>query len=137
MHGCHSTAQHGCHSIAQHGYHSTASVSSHTCHTTPFTQKSKLLSLVKSLNNIGVTYYFACHRWLSRDEDDGLIERDLFPGDHKDPSPDMHYMAEVFTSDVRGAGTDADVSMELFGHMGSSGLQRLNVGGQAACYANG
>lgn len=78
-----------------------------------------------------MTYYFACNRWLSRDEDDGLIERDLFPGDHMDPSPDMHYMAEVFTSDVRGAGTDADVSMELFGHMGSSGLQRLNVYSQA------
>lgn len=79
-----------------------------------------------------MTYYFAYHRWLSRDEDDGLIERDLFPGDHMDPSPDMHYIAEVFTSDVRGAGTDADVSMELFGHMGSSGIQKLNVGGQAA-----
>ena len=75
----------------------------------------------------GVTYYFACQRWFSRDEDDGLIERDLFPGRHTADNADMHYMAEVFTSDVRGAGTDADVSLELFGHLGRSGLQTLHV----------
>ena len=76
---------------------------------------------------IGSTYHFACRRWFSRNEDDGLIERDLFPGDQMDEEPDVLYTAEVFTSDVRGAGTDADVSMELFGHLGSSGLQTLNV----------
>lgn len=76
----------------------------------------------------GVTYYFACVRWFSRDEEDGLIERDLCPGHHKgDNNPDMHYTAELFTSDVRGAGTDADVSLELFGHLGSSGPQNLHV----------
>ncbi|KAL3141352.1 hypothetical protein ABBQ32_004935 [Trebouxia sp. C0010 RCD-2024] len=75
----------------------------------------------------GVTYYFACVRWFSRDEEDGLIERDLCPGHHKgDNNPDMHYTAELFTSDVRGAGTDADVSLELFGHLGSSGPQNLH-----------
>ena len=44
-----------------------------------------------------------------------------------DEQLDIQYTAEVFTSDVRGAGTDADVSMELFGHLGSSGFQTLNV----------
>ena len=80
-----------------------------------------------------MTYCFACGRWFSRDEDDGLIERDLFPGHHMgDGNPQMHYMAELFTSDVRGPGTDADVSLELLGELGSSGPQALNVCCRAA-----
>ncbi len=75
----------------------------------------------------GTTYYFACHRWLSRDEDDGLIERDLFPGEAESHDLDVQYTAEVFTSDLTGAGTDADVSLVLFGHLGDSGPQSLNV----------
>ncbi len=75
----------------------------------------------------GTAYYFACHRWLSRDEDDGLIERDLFPGEAELHDLDVQYTAEVFTSDITGAGTDADVSVVLFGHLGDSGPQSLNV----------
>ncbi|DBA69854.1 TPA: hypothetical protein ACH3X2_012566 [Trebouxia sp. C0005] len=74
----------------------------------------------------GTVYYFACHRWLSRDEDDGLIERDLFPGEAESHDLDVQYTAEVFTSDLTGAGTDADVSLVLFGHLGDSGPQSLN-----------
>ena len=75
----------------------------------------------------GVLYHFPCQRWLSRDEDDGLIERDLFPGEEEHHDQDVHYTAEVYTSDMRGAGTDADVSLMLFGHLGDSGVQQLNV----------
>lgn len=75
----------------------------------------------------GTAYYFACHRWLSRDEDDGLIERDLFPGEAESHELDVQYAAEVFTSDLTGAGTDADVSLVLFGHLGNSRPQSLNV----------
>ena len=39
----------------------------------------------------------------------------------------MSYLAEVHTSNVHGAGTDADVSIMLFGDLGDSGLQPLNV----------
>lgn len=81
-----------------------------------------------------MTCYFDCRRWFSREDDDGLIERDLLPDHHRvaDDTPDMHYTAEVFTSDVRAAGTDADVSLELFGQLGSSGPQNLNVRSRAA-----
>jgi len=75
----------------------------------------------------GKAYYFACHRWLSRDEDAGLIERDLFPGEAESHDLDVQYTAEVFTSDMTGAGTDADVSLVLFGHLGDSGPQSLDV----------
>ena len=83
---------------------------------------------------VGVTYYFACRRWLSRDEEDGLIERDLFPGEEEAESGDeaVQYSAEVYTSDVEGASTDADVSLVLFGELGSTGPQNLNVSSCAA-----
>ena len=76
----------------------------------------------------GTTYFLACRRWFCRDEDDGLIERDLYPGTEEEcGKQDMQYTAEVFTSDMRGAGTDADVSLVLFGDQGDSGTQPLNV----------
>ena len=78
-------------------------------------------------NYVGVTYYFACQRWFARDEDDGAIERDLLPGLPKPDTQSVQYVAEVFTSDKKGAGTTSDVSLELFGHLGSSGVQKLNV----------
>lgn len=75
----------------------------------------------------GTTYYFACQRWFSLHKDDGLIERDLWLSSEKPHGQQMSYLAEVHTSDVRGAGTDADVSIMLFGDLGDSGLQPLNV----------
>lgn len=30
----------------------------------------------------GQMVVFPCHRWLAEDEDDGLIERELYPGQH-------------------------------------------------------
>ena len=82
---------------------------------------------ISLLPALGVLYHFPCYRWLSRDEDDGQIERDLFPGEEEHHDQDVHYTAEVYTSDLRGAGTDADVSLVLFGHLGDSGTQHLNV----------
>ena len=74
-----------------------------------------------------MTYYFDCQQWFSRDEQDGLLERDLHPGQQAADNPDVQYSAEIHTSDMRGAGTDADVSLELFGLLGSSGTHRLNA----------
>lgn len=74
-----------------------------------------------------MTYYFACQRWFSLDKGDGLIERDLWPGQGQLHTQQASYLAEVHTSDVHGAGTDADVSLILFGDMGDSGVQPLNV----------
>lgn len=75
----------------------------------------------------GRTYYFACQRWFSLTKDDGLIERDLLPSEEDPHGQQTSYLAEVHTSDKHGAGTDADVSVLLFGDLGDSGVQPLNV----------
>ena len=76
----------------------------------------------------GTAYYFACQRWFSRDHEDGAIERtlaaSLIP---PDASTLNTYTAEVHTSSLRGAGTDASVALQLFGAQGDSGMQRLKV----------
>lgn len=75
----------------------------------------------------GITYFFACQHWFSLDKDDGLIERDLYPSEEDSHGQLCSYLTEVHTSTVQGAGTDADVSLMLFGDLGDSGLQPLNV----------
>ena len=81
----------------------------------------------------GITYFFACQRWFSLGKDDGLIERDLYPSEEDPHGQLCSYLAEVHTSTAQGAGTDADVSLMLFGDLGDSGLQPLNVGHLQLC----
>ena len=72
-------------------------------------------------------YPFQVERWLSKDMDDGLVERELYEGAS---SGDIAtYDVTVTTGDVRGAGTDANISMVLVGTDGSSGTQKLESGG--------
>ncbi|XP_052772283.1 uncharacterized protein LOC128211482 [Mya arenaria] len=52
-----------------------------------------------------ITYTFQCQQWLSMDEDDGQIFRDLFPG--------YSYIITVSTGDYPNAGTDANVFVLL------------------------
>lgn len=63
---------------------------------------------------------FACNRWLASDEDDGLIERELYPSEEIEMSKKVPYEIEVHTGDVRGAGTDANVFVVLYGKEGKS-----------------
>ena len=64
--------------------------------------------------------------WL---EDGGTvgISTDLFPlgPDGKPKSKTVKYKIEVHTSDVKFAGTDANVSIEIIGAMGTSGKRKL------------
>ncbi|XP_067839158.1 lipoxygenase homology domain-containing protein 1-like [Heptranchias perlo] len=70
--------------------------------------------------SLGQLLRFPCGRWLDKSEDDGYIVRDLFPADlqTKDYVPFVPYEITVYTSDIYGAGTDADVFIVLYGRDG-------------------
>ena len=68
-------------------------------------------------------YDFKCERWLAVDEDDGKTTIFLYPGlsakgnyvDGEDGENRVPYTIHVHTGDVRNAGTDSKVFIELFG----------------------
>lgn len=68
-----------------------------------------------------------CFRWLSTQLDDGRICRELVVGASR---PLVAYQVVTFTSDIRGAGTDATVHITLHGLLGD-GLKQQLVGGPA------
>jgi hypothetical protein len=72
--------------------------------------------------------YFACNQWLSKDEGDGRIVRDLLAKDAKMGSM-TEYKVLVTTGDRRGAGTDANVSIMIYGEQGDSGELQLRGDG--------
>uniref|UniRef100_A0A3Q2XV35 Lipoxygenase homology PLAT domains 1 n=1 Tax=Hippocampus comes TaxID=109280 RepID=A0A3Q2XV35_HIPCM len=61
----------------------------------------------------GLRLRFPCGRWLDRGEDDGLY------------TPFVPYELKIYTSDVFGAGTDADVFIVLYGQKGVCTLQKV------------
>jgi hypothetical protein len=79
-----------------------------------------------------VSYHFPCRRWFSKTEDDGKIERDVFLGV---PMPEeahrsagtMEYVIETITSDLSGAGSDANVSCILYGDGGETQPLKLEA----------
>ena len=107
--------------------------------------------VVTDLKDPKVNYFCPCSRWLDKNEDDGLISRDLVSTDDllsirkgailffkaKFQSKYMYsrsflyyletkYKISVFTGDKRAAGTDADVKMTLYGKFGDSGDWKLD-----------
>lgn len=55
-----------------------------------------------------------CQRWLCLDSGDGRIERKLHPLISQEPAKvDSTWTVHVWTSDIRGAGTDANVSIQV------------------------
>ena len=72
---------------------------------------------------------FECHRWFDEDQDDGLIVRDLLPGTGVGgaaaPDGKVTYEIEVHTGNIRGAGTDANVNIELIGEKDFTGMFKL------------
>ncbi|XP_073445861.1 lipoxygenase homology domain-containing protein 1 isoform X1 [Dendrobates tinctorius] len=70
--------------------------------------------------SLGQRLKFPCGRWLDKTEDDGAIERYLFPSDLQTEqyTPFVPYEITVYTSDIFGAGTDADVFIVLYGRDG-------------------
>eukprot|EP01123_Difflugia_compressa_P005057 TRINITY_DN1661_c0_g1_i1.p1 TRINITY_DN1661_c0_g1~~TRINITY_DN1661_c0_g1_i1.p1 ORF type:complete len:960 (-),score=248.52 TRINITY_DN1661_c0_g1_i1:25-2904(-) len=79
----------------------------------------------------GTKWYFLCGRWLAKDEDDHSIVREL-PASNEDgvaSAPMVSYKVSVTTGDRRGAGTDANVFITLFGSEGDSGERQLEKPG--------
>lgn len=56
-----------------------------------------------------------CFRWLSTQQEDGRICRELFAGSS---AGRVAYEVTLVTSDTRGAGTDANVHVQLHGSLG-------------------
>lgn len=81
----------------------------------------------------GREYVFLCNEWL--DKEHGL-ERTLLPSTKdgeaaREVWEEGTYEVRVFTSDIRGAGTDGDVSISIKGEDGFIGLQELPAKRQA------
>uniref|UniRef100_A0A8C2ZJA1 Lipoxygenase homology PLAT domains 1 n=1 Tax=Cyclopterus lumpus TaxID=8103 RepID=A0A8C2ZJA1_CYCLU len=72
-------------------------------------------------------FYFACNNWFSKVEGDCLYIRDLLGSmDPMDIPKYNKYIVSVFTADVKGSGTDADVFINIFGEFGNTGERRLD-----------
>uniref|UniRef100_A0A3Q2WL46 Lipoxygenase homology PLAT domains 1b n=1 Tax=Haplochromis burtoni TaxID=8153 RepID=A0A3Q2WL46_HAPBU len=65
-------------------------------------------------------FYFACNNWLSKVEGDGLYIRDLLGSIDPMEIPKNKFVVSVFTADVKGSGTDADVFINIFGEFGDT-----------------
>ena len=84
------------------------------------------------------TMVFPCKKWLAKDEDDGQIQRSLMgiPASEwqnkrrdsialEQKAAGETYLIKVRTGDVRGAGTDANVYLQLFGNQDDTGIIQL------------
>lgn len=76
-------------------------------------------------------YVFPCSRWLAKGEDDGAISRELgvlddtAPAELQTKAVSTTYKLSVYTSDVKNAGTDANMHVCLYGQTGDSGDVQL------------
>lgn len=83
------------------------------------------------------SWVFVCNKWIdskpSEDNPKGLQMRELLPAskddvDDADAGPSGEFFRlDVITGDRRGAGTDANVFVELYGDKGSSGTKKLDA----------
>lgn len=55
--------------------------------------------------------------------DDGEIDKELLPSDAPVSTSIVTYVVTVKTGTLRGSGTDANVTIELFGEKGTSGTR--------------
>nr|XP_039257172.1 lipoxygenase homology domain-containing protein 1-like [Styela clava] len=79
----------------------------------------------------GEVMTFPFNRWLSRDEDDGEICRELPATAQNEHSPPvLRYIVSVHTGDLWNAGTEANVYITLYGTLGDSGSRLLQVNGK-------
>uniref|UniRef100_A0A8C8JME5 PLAT domain-containing protein n=1 Tax=Oncorhynchus tshawytscha TaxID=74940 RepID=A0A8C8JME5_ONCTS len=83
--------------------------------------------VVTDITRPHMRFYFTCNNWLSKVEGDNLFVRDLLGSlDPMDLPKYNKYVLSVFTADVKGSGTDADVFINIFGEFGDTGERRLD-----------
>ncbi|KAK2179893.1 hypothetical protein NP493_465g00008 [Ridgeia piscesae] len=69
---------------------------------------------------------FPCHRWLSRDEDDGEICRELPTTRPRELTlAVVRYDVLITTGDLWNAGTGANVYLTIYGERGDSGIRQM------------
>ncbi|XP_063398724.1 lipoxygenase homology domain-containing protein 1-like isoform X1 [Mytilus trossulus] len=73
----------------------------------------------------GEQYVFACHRWLGKDSEDNLSEIEIEPSFKEDREKRIPYEVTIWTTDKRGAGTDANVFLQLYGVDGKTEKTQL------------
>lgn len=78
-------------------------------------------------DHLKTKYFCVCKKWLAKDQDDGLICRDLvaYP-DVLDIRLKSKYKVTAYTGDIRNAGTDADVMLKIYGSLGESEEWKLD-----------
>ncbi|XP_069906347.1 lipoxygenase homology domain-containing protein 1 isoform X3 [Oryctolagus cuniculus] len=82
--------------------------------------------IVTDMKRPHLRYYFNCNNWLSKVEGDRQWCRDLLASFNPMDMPRGNkYEVKVYTGDVIGAGTDADVYINIFGEYGDTGERRL------------
>ncbi|KAJ7993944.1 hypothetical protein DPEC_G00259930 [Dallia pectoralis] len=83
--------------------------------------------VVTDITRPHLRFYFPCNNWLSKMEGDHLFVRDLLGSlDSMDIPKYNKYLVSVFTADLKGSGTDADVFINIFGEFGDTGERRLD-----------
>jgi hypothetical protein len=71
-----------------------------------------------------------CGKWLAKDEDDHLIVREL-PASNKDgvaSLPMVNYKVSILTGDRKGAGTNANIHLTVYGKNGDCGKRIFDAG---------
>lgn len=73
----------------------------------------------------GTSTYFPCQAWFDKKLGDGLLKRRLV-ATHKDPRTfKADYRVSVWTSNISGAGTDANVFIAMYGDEGET--EKINL----------
>ncbi|XP_060028313.1 lipoxygenase homology domain-containing protein 1 [Erinaceus europaeus] len=85
--------------------------------------------IVTDMKRPHLRYYFNCNNWLSKVEGDRQWCRDLLASfSPMDVPRGNKYEVKVYTGDVIGAGTDADVFINIFGEYGDTGSMPVSSG---------
>ncbi|KAG7499250.1 lipoxygenase-likey domain-containing protein 1 isoform X1 [Solea senegalensis] len=87
-------------------------------------EEEEEMEIVEELQEVVETFSFPCGRWLARDEEDGEIVVELLTEDSEDLEMNS-YDVHVFTGSMWGAGTDANVYINIYGETGDTGERRL------------
>uniref|UniRef100_A0A3Q1FQV9 Lipoxygenase homology PLAT domains 1a n=1 Tax=Acanthochromis polyacanthus TaxID=80966 RepID=A0A3Q1FQV9_9TELE len=86
-------------------------------------KKKEEVEIIEQLQEVVETFTFPCNRWLAKDEEDGEIVVELLTEDNEEL--ENSYEVHVFTGTMFGAGTDANVYVNIYGETGDTGERRL------------
>ncbi|XP_058639789.1 lipoxygenase homology domain-containing protein 1 isoform X2 [Onychostoma macrolepis] len=78
----------------------------------------------EEMREVILTYLFPCDRWLASDEEDGEMVVELLPEDNEELEENT-YEVHIFTENMMGAGSDANVFINIYGENGDTGERPL------------